>query len=60
MKLLILGTMAKVQQLYGGVSVRYQQAKLKDGCSIVVATPGRLHQFVKDGYVSVVCVYFCG
>ncbi len=45
------GTTVKAQVVYGGVDVNYQIHKLREGCGILVATPGRLIQFVRDGHV---------
>lgn len=38
--------------VYGGVSVNHQISRLEMGCHILVATPGRLDDFVKRGRVS--------
>merc|ERR1712203_174024 len=38
--------------VYGGTSTTHQASKLEDGCNILVATPGRLHDFVERGKVS--------
>ena len=40
--------------VYGGVSVRHQLDRLEMGCNILVATPGRLDDFVKRGRVRMV------
>jgi len=37
---------------YGGTSVFYQASQLQRGCNILVATPGRLLDFVEKGRVS--------
>merc|ERR1719204_2698069 len=37
---------------YGGTSVFYQASQLQSGCNILVATPGRLLDFVEKGRVS--------
>ena len=39
--------------IYGGVSVSHQLGKLSDGCNILVATPGRLGDFISRGRVSI-------
>ena len=38
--------------VYGGTSTAHQAAKLEEGCNILVATPGRLHDYVERGKVS--------
>ncbi|KAL9977605.1 hypothetical protein ACROYT_G015028 [Oculina patagonica] len=40
------GTVVSAVVCYGGVSVQHQLDKLRRGCHILVATPGRLHIFV--------------
>lgn len=47
-----LGSIIKVELIYGGTSVGYQSQKLKRGCHILVATPGRLLDFVEKDKVS--------
>ena len=37
---------------YGGTSVSHLAEKLEDGCNILVATPGRLNDFVNRGKLS--------
>ncbi|RDA84372.1 hypothetical protein CP532_2576 [Ophiocordyceps camponoti-leonardi (nom. inval.)] len=44
--------------LYGGASKDDQRAKLKRGCDIVVATPGRLKDMMADGDVHLDSVRF--
>merc|ERR1712037_925758 len=46
------GSMIKSVVAYGGTSVFYQASQLQRGCNILVATPGRLHDFVEKGRVS--------
>lgn len=46
------GTCIKQSILYGGTSTIHQRRPLKDGIHILVATPGRLNDFVGRGYVS--------
>merc|ERR1719339_153632 len=46
------GTMVKSVVTYGGTSVNYQASQLQRGCNILVPTPGRLHDFVEKGRVS--------
>ncbi|CAG9859411.1 unnamed protein product [Phyllotreta striolata] len=44
---------------YGGTSVNHQRTVLSNGCHILVATPGRLNDFVKRGHVNFAsCGYF--
>lgn len=38
--------------VYGGASVGYQRRHVESGCHIMVATPGRLNDFVTRGFVS--------
>ena len=38
--------------VYGGTSTAHQASKLEEGCNILVATPGRLHDYVERGKVS--------
>ena len=38
-------------QIYGGMSIRAQEAKLRSGCDIIVATPGRLLDHMGRGNV---------
>jgi len=45
-------TPLKVCVVYGGVSVAHQTDRLRMGCHLLVATPGRLNDFVKRGKVS--------
>lgn len=51
-------TMVNVKVAYGGTSVRHQMNDLARGCSVLVATPGRLNQFIKEGVVRVSLVFF--
>jgi len=41
----------KVACVYGGASRRYQEVQLRNKPQVIVATPGRLLDFVKDGIV---------
>ncbi|XP_014668074.1 PREDICTED: probable ATP-dependent RNA helicase DDX4 [Priapulus caudatus] len=51
-------TVVKCVVAYGGVSVMYQLKNLDRGCHILVATPGRLMDFVGRGKVSLAkCCY---
>lgn len=42
----------KVCILYGGTSVMHQKTNVMRGCHILVATPGRLNDFVNRGYIT--------
>lgn len=42
----------KICQVYGGTQVFHQRNKLVGGCHILVATPGRLLAFVRDGLIN--------
>lgn len=46
-----LGSIIKVNILYGGTGVRHQSDKLNAGCHILVATVGRLNDFVERGWL---------
>ena len=48
------GTNIKPVVVYGGVSVNHQLNRLEMGCHILVATPGRLDDFVGRGRVCVI------
>ena len=45
------GSMIKSVVTYGGTSVNYQAAQLSKGCNILVATPGRLMDYVEKGRI---------
>jgi len=47
-----MGSTCKSVVAYGGTSVGYQKSQLQKGCNILVATPGRLLDFVEKGVVS--------
>jgi len=47
-----LGSACKSVKVYGGTSVGYQRSDLQRGCNILVATPGRLLDYVEKGIVS--------
>jgi superfamily II DNA/RNA helicase len=49
--LLLIGTIANIGILYGGTSVEHQHGLLHVGCTVLVATLGRLHQFVNENKV---------
>lgn len=42
----------KICILYGGTSVMHQKSRIMNGCHILVATPGRLNDFVGKGLVN--------
>jgi probable ATP-dependent RNA helicase DDX4 len=46
------GSIIKSAILYGGVDTGYQIRRLREGCNILVATPGRLLDFLQRGVVS--------
>jgi len=46
------GSNIKVAIAYGGTSVGFQLRNLERGCNILVATPGRLLDFVEKGRIS--------
>ena len=45
-------TMIRPVVVYGGVSVGYQRKELEKGCHIVIATPGRLLDFIRQKKVT--------
>lgn len=47
-----IGTRVKSVVIYGGVSVAHQISKVGDGADVVIATVGRLLDFVRRGIVS--------
>jgi len=51
-------SMIRVAIAYGGTAVFYQVQKIMAGCHILVATPGRLNDFVNRGRVSFASVKF--
>ncbi|KAI8420007.1 hypothetical protein MSG28_008605 [Choristoneura fumiferana] len=46
------GSILKIAVAYGGTAVRHQGDNIARGCHILVATPGRLHDFVDRNRVS--------
>nr|WRY74164.1 ATP-dependent RNA helicase vasa [Athetis dissimilis] len=46
------GSVLKIGVAYGGTAVRHQGDNISRGCHILVATPGRLHDFVDRSRVS--------
>ncbi|XP_063698622.1 ATP-dependent RNA helicase vasa [Culicoides brevitarsis] len=45
------GSIIKVEIAYGGTGTRYQSEKILRGAHIIVATPGRLLDFVDKGWI---------
>ncbi|XP_075980870.1 ATP-dependent RNA helicase vasa [Anticarsia gemmatalis] len=52
------GSILKIAVAYGGTAVRHQGDNISRGCHILVATPGRLHDFVDRRRVSFGSVRF--
>ncbi|XP_045501788.1 ATP-dependent RNA helicase vasa [Colias croceus] len=52
------GSIIKVAVAYGGTAVRHQGDQISKGCHILVATPGRLHDFVDRNRISFESVRF--
>jgi len=52
------GSKLRAVVAYGGTNVGHQATKIKDGCNILIATPGRLLDFVDRGIVSLARVQF--
>ncbi|CAH2042469.1 unnamed protein product, partial [Iphiclides podalirius] len=52
------GSILKVAVAYGGTAVRHQGDNISRGCHILVATPGRLHDFVDRKRLSFESVRF--
>lgn len=44
-------SVVKADVVYGGTSTGYQSSRIKRGCHILAATPGRLLDFVNKGKV---------
>ncbi|KAK1127173.1 hypothetical protein K0M31_003722 [Melipona bicolor] len=53
-----LNSILKTVVVYGGTSINYQRGKLFAGCHILVATPGRLLDFVEKGRIKFSSVQF--
>lgn len=51
-------TMLRPAVAYGGVSVAHQLRQIERGCNFLVATPGRLLDFVERGKVGTPVLYF--
>lgn len=45
-------TYIKIKILYGGTSVKYQNESITSGCHVLIATPGRLLDFVERTFVT--------
>lgn len=45
-------TLIKIKILYGGTSVKYQNESITSGCHVLIATPGRLLDFVDRTFVT--------
>jgi len=45
-------SVVKADVIYGGTSTSYQSSRIKRGCHVLVATPGRLLDFLNKGKVS--------
>lgn len=43
---------------YGGTFVNYQKYKILEGCHILVATPGRINEFIQHGFITFSSVRF--
>lgn len=48
----------KIVEVYGGASIRLQIEQIKNGGQVLVATPGRLIDLVRQGEVNFKCVNF--
>ena len=46
------GTELRAVVVYGQTSVYHQMEDIRNGCNILVATPGRLNHFIENGTVS--------
>ncbi|XP_050293199.1 ATP-dependent RNA helicase vasa [Anthonomus grandis grandis] len=51
-------SIVKTVVIYGGTSVNHQRNQVMAGCNILVATPGRLNDFVDHGHISFESVKF--
>jgi len=45
------GTDFRPTVIYGGVRVSYQRDRVKEGCSVLIATPGRLLHFLNESLI---------
>jgi len=55
---LAMGSMIKPVVVYGGTNIGHQARMLMDGCNILIATPGRLVDFIEKGLISLKEVKF--
>lgn len=55
---LIHKTGINVVKVYGGVGYEGQIGEIKDGCDILVATPGRLIDFIEKGLITLASVKY--
>ncbi len=46
----------KIQPIFGGIDYEKQRQALQSGVDIIIATPGRLIDYVKQGAVSLACI----
>lgn len=53
-----IGSIIKCMILYGGTSTAHQANRLQQGCHILVATPGRLMDFMERGKVKFDALHF--
>lgn len=51
-------SVVKADIVYGGTSTNYQSNRIKRGCHILVATPGRLLDFINKGKVHIITIEF--
>ncbi|XP_051160373.1 ATP-dependent RNA helicase vasa isoform X2 [Leptopilina boulardi] len=52
------GTILKIESVYGGTSVGFQAKRLRNGCHIVVATDGRLNDYIKKEVILLSSIRF--
>ncbi|KAL2727906.1 ATP-dependent RNA helicase vasa [Vespula maculifrons] len=52
------GTILKTVVAYGGTSVSHQGSRVSAGCDIIVATPGRLLDFLQRGRITLTSIRF--
>ena len=48
------GSICRPCVAYGGTSVGHQLGDIQRGCNILIATPGRLMDFINKGRVSII------
>lgn len=51
-------SIVKVVKAYGGTSTNHQRAMILRGCHILVATPGRLNDFLDKGSIAFDCIKY--